>query len=280
MTDKQYADAVEESLARLAKLDSVTKVESFYDPGLPPFVSTNNHTTYALVTLQGSENDLQSATPEMREVAQAPPLETHLVGNAAVNFDVQEASAEDLVKVERFTFPLVAMLLVLVFGSVVAASVPLVLGAVSVAVALAFVYLLALASDVSIFALNIGTMIGLGLAIDFSLIMVSRFREELRDAPLEDRARAHAADRRPLDHVLGDHARADDGGPGALPGDGDPLRRARDRRRRGGGGRDGPAAAARRARAPAPPPRAAGTCARACRSSPAAATAGTGRSRA
>ena len=185
MTDKEYADAVDASLARLAKLDSVTKVESFYDPGLPPFVSTNNHTTYALVTLQGSENDLQSATPEMREVAQAPPLETHLVGNAAVNFDVQEASAEDLVKVERFTFPLVAILLVLVFGSVVAASVPLLLGAVSVALALAFVYLLALASDVSIFALNIGTMIGLGLAIDFSLIMVSRFREELRDAPLE-----------------------------------------------------------------------------------------------
>ena len=185
VTDKEYADAVDASLARLAKLDSVTKVESFYDPGLPPFVSTNNHTTYALVTLQGSENDLQSATPEMREVAQAPPLETHLVGNAAVNFDVQEASAEDLVKVERFTFPLVAILLVLVFGSVVAASVPLLLGAVSVALALAFVYLLALVSDVSIFALNIGTMIGLGLAIDFSLIMVSRFREELRHAPLE-----------------------------------------------------------------------------------------------
>jgi RND superfamily putative drug exporter len=186
VTDKEFADAVNSSLARLAELDSVTKVESFYDPGLPPFVSDDNHTTYALVTLEGSENDLQSGTPELRELAQAPPLETHLVGNAAVNFDVQEASAEDLVKVERFTFPIVAILLVLVFGSVVAASVPLVLGAASVAVALAVVYLLALASDVSIFALNIGTMIGLGLAIDFSLIMVSRFRDELRNAPLAD----------------------------------------------------------------------------------------------
>ena len=254
VTDKQYADAVEKSLARLAKLDSVTKVESFYDPGLPPFVSTNNHTTYALVTLQGSENDLQSATPEMREVAQAPPLETHLVGNAAVNFDVQEASAEDLVKVERFTFPLVAILLVLVFGSVVAASVPLVLGAVSVAVALAFVYLLALASDVSIFALNIGTMIGLGLAIDFSLIMVSRFREELREAPLETALERTLPDRRPVDHLLGDHARADHDGPCALPGDGDPLRRARDRRRRGGVGTDRAAAPSSRARPPSPPP--------------------------
>jgi RND superfamily putative drug exporter len=74
---------------------------------------------------------------------------------------------------------------VLVFGSVVAAAVPLILGAASVALALALVYVLALAGDISIFALNIGTMIGLGLAIDFSLIMVSRFREELRVAPLE-----------------------------------------------------------------------------------------------
>ena len=111
-------------------------------------------------------------------LANAPPLVTHLVGQSAVNYDVQKASAEDLVKVERFTLPIVALLLVLVFGSVVAAAVPLVMGAVSVAAALSLVYLLALVSDVSIFALNIGSMIGLGLAIDFSLIMVSRFREE------------------------------------------------------------------------------------------------------
>jgi RND superfamily putative drug exporter len=185
VTDKTFADAAEGSLARLAKLPFVTKVESFYDPGLPPFVSKDNHTTYALVTLKGSENDLESKTPDLRKLAEAPPLVTHLVGQAAVNYDVEQASAEDLVRVERFTLPIVALLLVLVFGSVVAAAVPLILGAASVAVALALVYLLALVSDVSIFALNIGTMIGLGLAIDFSLIMVSRFREELRGAPLE-----------------------------------------------------------------------------------------------
>ena len=164
----------------------MTKVESFYHPGLPPLVSKDNHTTYALVTLKGSENDLEQATPDLRKLADAPPLVTHLVGQAAVNYDVEQASSEDLVRVERFTFPIVALLLILVFGSVVAASVPLVLGAASVALALAFVYLLALVSDVSIFALNIGSMIGLGLAIDFSLIMVSRFREELRNATFDD----------------------------------------------------------------------------------------------
>ena len=163
----------------------MTKVQSFYDPGLPFLVSDDNHTTYAIVTMKGSENFLQTETPSIRKLANAPPLLTQLVGQSAVNYDVQKASAEDLVKVERFTLPIVALLLILVFGSVIAASVPLVMGIVTVAAALSVVYLLALASDVSIFALNIGTMIGLGLAIDFSLIMVSRFREELRAAPLE-----------------------------------------------------------------------------------------------
>jgi putative drug exporter of the RND superfamily len=184
-TDKPFADAVEGSLARLGKLPYVTKVQSFYDPGLPFLVSDDNHTTYAIVTMKGSENFLQTETPSIRKLANAPPLVTHLVGQSAVNYDVQRSSAEDLVKVERFTLPIVALLLILVFGSVIAASVPLVMGIVTVAAALSVVYLLALASDVSIFALNIGTMIGLGLAIDFSLIMVSRFREELRAASLE-----------------------------------------------------------------------------------------------
>ena len=185
-TDKTFADAVESSLGRLGRLPYVTKIQSFYHPGLPFLVTKDNHTTYAIVTMKGSENTLESKTPDLRKLADAPPLVTHLVGQSAVNYDVQKASAKDLVKVERFTLPLVAVLLVLVFGSVVAASVPLVMGAVSVTAALALVYLLALASNVSIFALNIGSMIGLGLAIDFSLIMVSRFREELRAAPLEE----------------------------------------------------------------------------------------------
>ncbi|HEX7626793.1 MAG TPA: MMPL family transporter [Gaiellaceae bacterium] len=185
-TDKTFADAVQRSLGRLASFRYVTKVQSFYDPGLPFLVSKDNHTTYAIVTMKGTENFLESETPALRQVAAAPPLVAHLVGQSAVNYDVQKASAKDLVKVERFTLPIVALLLVLIFGSVVAAGVPLVMGAVSVAAALALVYLLALVSDVSIFALNIGSMIGLGLAIDFSLIMVSRFREELRKAPLEE----------------------------------------------------------------------------------------------
>jgi RND superfamily putative drug exporter len=185
VSDPRFATAAESSLAKLGKLPYVTKVQDFYAEGLPFFVSKDNHTTYAIVTMKGSENFLENQTPSLRKLANAPPLVTHLVGQSAVNYDVQKASAKDLVKVERITLPIVALLLILIFGSVVAAAVPLVMGIVSVAGALALIYLLALVSDVSIFALNIGSMIGLGLAIDFSLIMVSRFREELREAPLE-----------------------------------------------------------------------------------------------
>ncbi|HZQ82942.1 MAG TPA: MMPL family transporter [Gaiellaceae bacterium] len=186
VTDKPFASQVEASLGRLARFRYVTKVQSFYHPGLPFLVSKDNHTTYAIVTMKGSENFLEQQTPALRKVAAAPPLTVHLVGQSAVNYDVEKASSKDLEKVERITLPIVLLLLILVFGSVVAAGVPLVMGAVSVAVALALVYLLALTTDVSIFALNIGSMIGLGLSIDFSLIMVSRFREELRKATLEE----------------------------------------------------------------------------------------------
>ena len=134
-TDKPFADAVEGSLARLGKLPYVTKVQSFYDPGLPFLVSDDNHTTYAIVTMKGTENFLQTETPSIRKLANAPPLLTQLVGQSAVNYDVQKASAADLVKVERFTLPIVALLLILVFGSVIAASVPLVMGIVTVAAA-------------------------------------------------------------------------------------------------------------------------------------------------
>src|SRR5262249_36560475 len=81
---------------------------------------------------------------------------------------------------------IIFILLLLVFRSPVAVAIPLVMGAVGVATSLAAIYLLASATDVSIFALNTASMIGLGLAIDFSLIVVSRYREELaRGSPQE-----------------------------------------------------------------------------------------------
>lgn len=185
VTDPEYHAAVRQAMENLDGEAVVVKTESFYDTGLRQMVSRDNHSTYAWVTLEGSEDLLEQESPRLRELVHSETLQAQLIGQAAVNYDVEKASAEDLVRVERLTLPLVFLLLVVIMGAVVAAGVPLILGLVSVVSALAVLYVLAQFGDISIFALNTGTMIGLGLAIDFSLILVSRFREELAHRPVE-----------------------------------------------------------------------------------------------
>lgn len=186
VTDKAFYDSVQRALANLDRDPAVSKTEGFYSVGIPDWVSPDNHTTYAFVTLQGTEEELEQATPRLRAAVRSNDITVYFIGQAATFYDTQKASADDLVRVERFTFPIVFVLLILVFGSVVAAFVPLVLGAAGVLVSLALLYIVAQITDLSIFALNTASMIGLGLAIDFSLIMVSRFREELAHRPMAE----------------------------------------------------------------------------------------------
>ncbi|MDQ3548866.1 MAG: MMPL family transporter, partial [Chloroflexota bacterium] len=185
VTDKAFFDEAEAAVQALSQQEVVSEVESFYETGIPDMVSPDNHTTYAWVTLEGDENLLEEETPHLRELVQSDTIETYLIGNAAVNYDIEKASAEDLVRIERFTFPIVFVLLILVFGSVIAAGVPLILGLATVLMSLSVLWIFAQFTDVSIFALNTASMIGLGLAIDFSLIIVSRFREELKHRDVE-----------------------------------------------------------------------------------------------
>ena len=135
------------------------------------------------MTLEGKEEVLEQAAPHLREVVRSNDVEVYLIGQAAVFFDTQNASTEDLVRVERFTFPIVFVLLIWFrLGHRRRRAVGA--GRGCVVVSLAVLAVLGRFTDISIFALNTASMIGLGLAIDFSLIMVSRFREELAHAPL------------------------------------------------------------------------------------------------
>jgi putative drug exporter of the RND superfamily len=94
----------------------------------------------------------------------------------------------DLQRAETITFPIVLILLILVFGSVVAAGLPLAVAAISVVGTLLVLFLLTLVTDVSIFSINLTTALGIGLGIDYSLFIVSRFREELRAGRSSDDA--------------------------------------------------------------------------------------------
>jgi RND superfamily putative drug exporter len=102
------------------------------------------------------------------------------VGGYAIAFnDVNEAVREDLLRAELIAFPLLALLLLLVFRGLIAASLPLVIGAIAVVGTFLALRVLSEFTDVSIFALNIATALGLGLAVDYGLLLVSRYREEL-----------------------------------------------------------------------------------------------------
>ncbi len=104
---------------------------------------------------------------------------THLVGQGALWAGMQELSKEDLAKAESAGFPVVLIILLLVFGSLAAAALPLALGFVSVLVTGALIFALSQVMEMSVFVTNMASMIGIGVAVDYSLFIVARYREEV-----------------------------------------------------------------------------------------------------
>jgi uncharacterized membrane protein YdfJ with MMPL/SSD domain len=116
----------------------------------------------------------------------------YLAGQPTVWAGMQELSKEDLNKAEMGGFPIVALILLVVFGSLAAAALPLTLGIVSVMVTGALIYFISLQMTTSVFVTNMASMIGIGVAVDYSLFILARYREERRDGRDCDQARAEA----------------------------------------------------------------------------------------
>jgi RND superfamily putative drug exporter len=181
VSEPPYAQAVQTSLNNLSKIPQVESIESFYNTGIPDLVSENNQITYALIHLKGSEEELEKLTPQFRKNAATPagsPVTVYLTGQPIANFDIEQISNEDIGKVDLVTFPLILILLIFLLRSKIGGLLPLVVGIVSVLLSLGGVSALSRLTDVSLFAMNIASMIGLGLSIDFSLILICRFQEE------------------------------------------------------------------------------------------------------
>ncbi len=146
----------------------------------PRQVSADGRTVYEVVELDLSPDDSPDAlAPVSAALHSVPGVRALLAGGPAFYGDIQSVSERDLQRAELISLPLAAVALLLVFGSVVAAGVPLVVGGAAVVVALATIFVLATLTPMSIFVLNLATLLGLGLGVDYSLLMTSRFREEL-----------------------------------------------------------------------------------------------------
>jgi uncharacterized membrane protein YdfJ with MMPL/SSD domain len=116
-------------------------------------------------------------------------VEPHLVGQQALWAGMQDLTKEDLESAERVGFPVVLIILLAVFGSLAAATLPLALGFASVMITGAIIFFLSQATPMSVFVTNIASMIGIGVAVDYSLFVLARYREEIRGGAERDEAR-------------------------------------------------------------------------------------------
>ena len=180
---------VVDTLARaLAAAPSVRSVVSYVSTSDTSFVSRDRRTTFLVVALRTSTGDSAAGlVPMMRQTAQttlnAVPggrrYTAHVTGRAPLDLDIRTVSAQDSRRVERLLIAPTLLILVLAFGALVAAVLPLVVGFLAIVLSLAIIGVLAHVTPMSVFVLNMTTMIGLGVGIDYSLLVVTRFREEL-----------------------------------------------------------------------------------------------------
>jgi uncharacterized membrane protein YdfJ with MMPL/SSD domain len=144
---------------------------------------------------KSSDRQIDSATDLREELDPGTAVgrvTTYLAGQPTIWAGMQELSKKDLAKAEAGGFPIVAIILLVVFGSLAAAALPLALGFVSVIVTGALIYFLSLQIETSVFVTNMASMIGIGVAIDYSLFILARYREERAKEHDKDAARAEA----------------------------------------------------------------------------------------
>lgn len=184
--DPRFVAAASAAVRDLPSSSEVAEVVPFTTN--PRQVAADRHAAYTLIVLNTPPEGSQRVLPDIeRRLRPTPPeVRTALAGGPVFYADIERTSAEDLRRGEVIAFPLALIALGLVFGSVVSALTPLVVGGFSVVLILAGVFLLGHVTDLSIFVLNLATMLGLGLAVDYALFITSRFREELADHPVPD----------------------------------------------------------------------------------------------
>jgi trehalose monomycolate/heme transporter len=185
-----FRSAVTHALAALPH----SKVESFasyWSTGSRRFVSANGRQTYAVIELAGASDtarqsnydaiktDLSASGPAAASLT-AAGLSSQVGGVVPTNETIGQQTTASITRAEGLSFPVLLILLLVIFGGLAAASLPLAIGALAILGSFTALRLLTLVTSVSVFSLNITTILGLGLGIDYGLFLVTRFREELR----------------------------------------------------------------------------------------------------
>ncbi|MGW7046009.1 MMPL family transporter [Streptomyces avermitilis] len=167
--------------ARLAAEPGVTGVGSYWQSGAPTLRAKDGHEALVAARITGDEKTASETLDRMAPTYRGAhgPVKVTVGGPVAVRHEMQTTIREDLTRAELIALPVTLVLLVMVFGSAVAALLPLGVGIVAILGTNAVLRGITEFTDVSVFAMNLTTALGLGLAIDYALFIVRRFREEL-----------------------------------------------------------------------------------------------------
>ncbi len=191
VSDPAFKAELEKTLESVPA-ERVSSMVTFYDTDDPAMVSHDEHATAVYISFDSPnqksyQNDYQDAYKEIRPILEKSALDVDLAGPFAVYSDVNDHTKDDLAMAEMVSLPFVLLLSLIIFRSVTASLLPVLVGLVTVVGARAAIAGLNEITEVSIFAPNIITLIGLGLSIDYALFMVSRFREEIAKTPDDTR---------------------------------------------------------------------------------------------
>ena len=179
-TSPEFQAAIATAVAGIRRDPAVANVVGYAETGDRRWVSTAGDTAYVAINLTVGDEASVPLFPALR-ASLAPPAgySVGVSGYAPLTIDTSHQAEIDLQRAETTSLPIVALVLFLVFASIVAAAMPLLVAALAIPTSLAIVYFVSRLTEMSVFVLNIATMLGLALAIDYSLFVVSRFREEL-----------------------------------------------------------------------------------------------------
>ncbi|HET8778305.1 MAG TPA: MMPL family transporter, partial [Candidatus Limnocylindria bacterium] len=181
-----FQEQVSESLEPIEDDPLVDEITTYADSPVDALLSEDGTKTLAVITLSENEEDAVEGAAELTDQIQAPDGADMLVtGIPQLYHEFNGEIEEDLVQAELISLPIALVILLAVFGTLVGAVLPLLIAGLALPSAFAIVNLLAGVTDVSVFVTNLASMIGLALAIDYSLFMVSRYREELRHHSVE-----------------------------------------------------------------------------------------------
>lgn len=178
--DQTSNSTIEDTLNEIEQLNLAESIQSpLEDDSL-----YKDHVAYAMLHFD-SDADMTGAVDDIREAIDGEQGVT-LTGGAAINKDINSASQKDLASAEAIGLPIAIIVLLLAFGSVVAAFIPLAIGIVTVVSAFGVMTLFSETMDLSIFVMNIIPMLGLALSIDFALLLINRYKEELAKNSIAD----------------------------------------------------------------------------------------------